>query len=191
MELFLIWASNILVFTSYLTYEWAMLKGRAKPHRTTRLVLLVITALGFFSSLAQGNTAVAWFLGVCSVQSLVMFLMSIKYGYGGWEKIDIVCLVIATVGIVLWKTTSNPILGVYSAVVADLVGMVPALIKTYRLPDTEYWLTYVFDLSAIVLTTIAVTGGAFNDYLYPVYLLAVNGLMLFFILRPKLIPKTI
>lgn len=191
MELFLIWASNILVFTSYLTYEWAMLKGRAKPHRTTRLVLLVITALGFFSSLAQGNTAVAWFLGVCSVQSLVMFLMSIKYGYGGWEKIDIVCLVIATVGIVLWKTTSNPILGVYSAVVADLVGMVPALIKTYRLPDTEYWLTYVFDLSAIALTTIAVTGGQFNDYLYPVYLLAVNGLMLFFILRPKLIPKTI
>jgi hypothetical protein len=186
MQNVLIWASNILVFSSYSIYEWAMIKGRAKPHRTTRLVLFVITALGFFSVYAQGDRAVAWFLGICAVQSLVLLLMSIKIGMGGWAKIDILCLAIALIGIILWKVTSNPVLGLYGAVTADLAGMIPALIKTYKLPNTEYWLGYVFDLAAILLTGLAVQNGGFNEYLYPVYLFAVNIVMLLFILRPRI-----
>lgn len=191
MQNTLIWISNILVFSSYLTYEWAMIKGKAKPHRTTRFVLLVITTLGFLSVLAQGDIAVVWFLGICSFQSLVMFLMSFKYGMGGWAKIDIASLLIAIIGIVLWRITDNPALALYAAVTADFAGMVPALIKTYRLPDTEYYLTYVFDLSAIVMTSLAIRGGGFNEYLYPVYLLLVNGVMLIFIVRPKMVHKAV
>lgn len=183
MQTALIWASNILVFSSYLIYEWAMVKGKAKPHRTTRFVLFLITTLGFLSLYAQGDRVVVWFLGICSIQSLVMLIMSLKYGMGGWAKIDIMCLIIALSGIVLWKVTDNPALGLYAAVTADLFGMVPALIKTYKLPDTEFWLSYVFDLSSITLTGLAIRNGGFNDYLYPVYLLLVNGIMMILIFR--------
>jgi len=186
MQTLLVLLSSISVFISYLIYEWAMIKGKAKPHRTTRLVILIITALGASSLFAQNDRVVAIFLGICAIQSLVMFLMSFKWGMGGWAKIDIVCLVIALVGIVLWKVTSNPVLGLYGAVGADLFGMIPALIKTYRLPDTEYSPTYVFDLIAIALTALAIRNGGFNEYLYPVYLFAVNFLMLIFIIRPRL-----
>lgn len=186
MQNILIWASNIFIFSSYISYEWAMIKGRAKPHRTTRLVILLITTLGFFSLFAQGDRVVVWFLGICAVQSLVMFLMSFKYGMGGWALIDVLCLAIAIVGIVLWRVTSNPALALYAAVVADIAGMIPALIKTFRLPDTEYYLSYIFDVLAIIFTILAVRNGGFNEYLYPVYLFLVNGLMLVFILRPKL-----
>lgn len=185
MQTVLVLLSSIFILASYSIYEWAMVKGRAKPHRTTRLVLLIITALGFSSLFAQNDRVVAIFLGICAIQSLVMFLMSFKWGMGGWAKTDIVCLMIALVGIVLWKVTSNPVLGLYGAVGADLAGMIPALIKTYRLPDTEYSPTYIFDLIAITLTALAIRNGGFNEYLYPAYLLAVNALMLVFILRPK------
>jgi hypothetical protein len=183
MQNIFIWASNALVFSSYLAYEWAMLKGKAKPHRTTRLVLFIIVVLGFFSMYAQGDRVVVWFLGICSVQSLIMLLMSIKYGMGGWAKEDLLALFIAIVGIVTWKITDNPSLGLYAAVIADFAGMVPALIKTYKFPKTEYWLTYVFDLAAILLTGLAIQNGGFNDYLYPVYLFSVNGLMMILLLR--------
>ncbi|MFH1909807.1 MAG: hypothetical protein ABIJ72_01255 [bacterium] len=186
MQTALIWASNILVFSSYLAYEWAMIKGRARPHRTTRLVLSVIIILGFFSMYAQGDRVVVWFLGICAVQSFVMLIMSIKWGMGGWAKNDLLALAIAIIGIVTWQVTDNPVLGLYAAVTADLAGMIPALVKTYHLPNTEYWLTYVFDLSAILLTGFAIQNGGFNDYLYPVYLLLVNSLMMIFLLRrPK------
>lgn len=189
MQIFLIWASNFFIFSSYLIYEWAMIKGWAKPHRTTRLVLFLIVLLGFLSLYAQGDRVVVWFLGICAVQSFVMLVMSIKYGMGGWEKTDILCLLIAVVGVVLWKITSDPVIGLYAAVAADIAGMIPSLVKTYRRPDTEYWLSYVFDLSAIMLTGLAVKNGGFNEYLYPVYLFAVNGLMLAFILKPKIMKE--
>ena len=189
MQNALIWISNILVFSSYLTYEWAMIKGKAKPHRTTRFVLLIINTLGFLSLYAQGDRVVVWFLGICAIQSLVMFLMSFKYGMGGWARVDIASLVIAIFGIVLWRVTDNPALALYAAVTADFAGMVPALLKTYRFPDTEYYLSYVFDLSAILLTGLAIRNGGLNEYLYPVYLLLVNGIMLGFIVRPKLFHK--
>jgi hypothetical protein len=132
---------------------------------------------------AQGDRVVVWFLGICVVQSLVMLLMSIKWGMGGWAKTDILCLIIALVGIVLWRLTDNPALGLYGAVTADLAGMIPALIKTYHLPETEYWLSYAFDLAAILLTGLAIQNGGFNEYLYPVYLFLVNSLMMIFLLR--------
>ena len=182
----LIWLSNIFIFSSYLTYEWAMIKGRAKPHRTTRLVLFIIVVLGFLSLYVQGDRTVVWFLGICAFQSLVMLIMSIKYGMGGWAKIDILCLVIALIGIVLWKVTANPALGLYGAITADIAGMIPALIKTYRLPKTEYYLTYVLDLTAILLTGLAVQSGGFNEYLYPAYLFLINAVMLIFILRKRI-----
>jgi len=201
MQTVLIWASNILVFSAYLSYEWAMVKGRAKPHRTTRLVIFVIVILGFLSMYAQGDRVVVWFLGICSVQSLIMLLMSFKYGMGFERRhsrtgathlfVDILCLIIAAVGIVLWRITSNPALALYAAVSADFVGMIPALIKTYRMPETEYWLSYLFDLLAILATGFAIQNGGFNEYLYPVYLFVINSIMMFLIFRPKLLSKRI
>jgi hypothetical protein len=191
MQNILVLLSSILVFSSYLIYEWAMVKGRTKPHRTTRLVILIITALSASSLFAQGDRVVSVFMAICAIQSLVLFVMSFKWGMGGWAKIDILCMVIALAGIVLWRVTNNPVLALYAAVVADGAGMAPTLIKTYRLPDTEYYLSYIFDLAAIVLTTIAISNGGFNEYLYPVYLLAANGLMLVFILRKKSVSHAI
>ena len=183
MQNVLIWASNVLIFSSYLAYEWAMVTGKAKPHRTTRLVIAIIVILGFLSMYAQGDRVVVWFLGICAVQSLVMLFMSLKWGMGGWAKEDILALIIALIGIVFWKITNNPALGLYAAVTADLAGMIPALIKTYKFPQTEHWLPFAFDLSAILLTGLAIQNGGFNDYLYPVYLFLVNGLMMIFLLR--------
>lgn len=183
MQNTLVLLSSISVFLSYLIYEWAMVKGKAKPHRTTRLVILIITALGASSLFAQNDRVVSVFLGICAVQSLVMFVMSLKWGMGGWAKIDIISLLIALAGIILWRITDNPVLALYAAVIADGAGMVPALVKTYKHPDTEYYLPYIFDLVAIALTIIAISNGGINEYIYPAYLVVVNSLMMAFLLR--------
>lgn len=153
-------------------------------------MLAIIIVMGFLAVLKQDNPAVAWFLGICAVQSVVVLFMSIKKGMGGWAKTDIFCLVIAALGIILWRVTNNPALALYASVTADAFGMIPTLIKTYRFPDTEFWLATAFDLSAITLTLFAVRNGGFNEYLYPSYLFVVETLVFIFILRPKLVHKT-
>ncbi len=178
--------SILLEVIGYLMYLKAILAGNAKPHRTTRLVILVIANIAAFSLFAQQNYVVFWLASVAVLFSWIIFLLSFKYGMGGWEKTDIVCLIIALSGIVLWKATDDPFLALYAAILADFTGMVPTLLKTYHKPHTEVW--YFFFLSGIsaVCNIVALHTFMFKDYLYPLYLVVINMLMAFLALRKKL-----
>lgn len=184
-QLFII-ISSILVFLSYAIYGWSIIKGLTKPHRTTRFVLLTITILGAASLYAQQDRVSFWLIAICAASSLIIFLLSFKYGMGGWGKVDIMALVIALIGIVVWRLTDNPVLGLYASVLADFSGMIPALIKTWRLPHTEYYLSYVFDIFAGTFTLLAIQNWQLGIYLYPLYIVLINLIMLGLILRPKL-----
>lgn len=186
MQNLLILISSILVFLSYLIYEWSIVVGKTKPHRTTRFVSLMITALGASSLFAVHDRVAFYLLAICAVQSLVVFLLSFKWGMGGWAKIDIACLVIALIGVTVWKLTDNPALGLFASVAADFVGMIPALIKTYRRPETEYWLSYIFDISAAIFTLLAIQKWQPVGFVYPLYIAVINIVMLTLIFRHKL-----
>ena len=184
MQQALIALSSVVIFAAYLIYEWSIIVGRTRPHRTTRFVLLIITALGFASLIAQHDRAAVWLIGICAVHSAIVFLMSLKYGMGGYEKIDLVCLAIAILGIAVWKLTDDPAIGLYASVAADFTSMIPALNKTYKQPHTEYWLSYIFDIVASLLTLAAVTDWQIQSTLYPLYIVLVNTIMLACISQP-------
>jgi len=177
--------SSALAFCSPLVYVRAILRGEAKPHRTTRIVLLIITVLTFASLLAQHNTVAIWLAGVSVFQSVLIFILSIKYGMGGWAKTDFACLIIALIGIVLWQTTNQPVLALYAAILADFTGMVPALIKTFRYPETEIWAFYLMDVFASIFTLMALENWAIHEYSYPIYVFLINLAMVLLVVRPK------
>lgn len=105
--------SSLLALISPIIYSKAILKGEAKPHRTTRLVLLIITSLTTASLFAQHDRVAIWLAGVSTLQSILIFILSIKHGMGGWAKTDIICLIVAVIGIMLWKVTQNPVIALY------------------------------------------------------------------------------
>lgn len=177
--------STILALISPLVYTKAILKGEAKPHRTTRLVLLIITSLATISLFAQNDTVAIWLAGVSTVQSILIFSLSIRYGMGGWSKMDIFCLMIALSGIILWQTTKDPSLALYASILADFVGMVPALIKTFRFPETEIWTFYALDVMAGFFSLLAVKSFALQQFVYPLYIILINLCMVALALRRK------
>lgn len=181
--------SSILIFASFVVYEWSIIKGGTKPHRTTRLVLLIITSLGAISLLTQQDKVAIWLIGISAVQCLIVFLLSLKYGMGGWSKTDLLCLFIALIGIITWKITNNPALGLYASVIADFTGMIPTLVKTYRSPDTEYLPVYILDILATVFTLLAIRNWQIQGFLYPLYLFVISLTMLLLITRPTLHKK--
>lgn len=165
------------------------MKGEAKPHRTTRFVILVITVVATISLFAQHDRVAIWLIGIASVFSMVIFLLSLKYGMGGWAKKDIFCLLIALGGIVLWQTTKDPALALYASIASDLTGMVPTLIKTFRLPHTEVWTVFFLDTLAAGLNLLAVNRWVVQEFSYPLYIVLINLVMVFLVLRPKLLRK--
>lgn len=183
LQTILIICSSILALISPVIYAQSILKGEAKPHRTTRFVLLLITTLSTVSLIAQHNTVAVWLAGVSTLQSVVIFYLSIKRGMGGWSKSDIACLVIALFGIIIWQTTNNPILGLYFSILADFTGMIPAIIKTYKLPKTENVWFFGLDTIAGIFTLFAVNSFTTEQIAYPAYIFIINALMVILILR--------
>lgn len=185
MRTILIASSSVLALISPIIYARSILGGKARPHRTTRFVLLLITALSTASLIAQHNTVAVWLAGVSTLQAILIFALSIKRGMGGWSRSDILCLVIALIGIVAWQTTKNPVFGLYFSIFADFTGMVPALIKTYRLPHTENVWFFGLDAIAGILTLLAVVTFTAEQTAYPIYIAIINAAMAFLILRPR------
>lgn len=177
--------SSILALVSPVVYVKAILSGNAKPHRTTRLVLLIITSLATLSLFAQHDTVAIWLAGVSTLQSIVIFALSIKYGMGGFSKMDVLCLLIALFGIILWQTTKNPSLALYASILADFIGMIPALIKTYQLPETEVWTFYALDVMAAFFSLLAVKTYTVQQFSYPLYLMIINLSMVILASRKK------
>ena len=182
----LIICSSMFALFSPIFYTLSILRGESKPHRTTRFVVLTITFLSFAALLAQHNTVAIFLAGVSCVQSILIFSLCIKYGMGGWAKTDIICLIIAGIGILVWKLTNNPMMGLLASILADFVGYIPALIKTYKFPETETWIFYILDVFAATFTILAIRNFTYQETSYPIYILAINLLMVVFILRPKI-----
>jgi hypothetical protein len=177
--------SAVLPLISPIVYSKAILKGDAKPHRTTRFVLLLINALATASLFAQHNNVAIWLAGVSLLQSMIIFVLSVKHGIGGWAKTDLLCLFIALIGIIAWQTTKHPLLALYCAILADFTGMVPTIFKTYLHPDTEVWEFFIIDVFAGAFNILALKTYSLSDFSYPLYIILINLLIFILVLRPK------
>jgi hypothetical protein len=122
--------------------------------------------------------------GVSTIQSILIFLLSLKKGMGGWGRSDIVCLLIAMIGIILWQVTKNPVIALYFAIGADFTGMIPALIKTYKFPHTEIWSFFLLDVFAAGFSLFAIRTWTIEQYAYPIYIMLINLVMVLLIIKP-------
>lgn len=138
MQSFLLLLSSILVVVGPITYIFSIVKGKTRPHRMTRFILLFVLTLNFVSIVAaHGNTGAKVFAGITFLQAAVIFLMSMWRGMGGAAVSDWVCFAIAALGIIGWKVTGDPIVGVWFSILADLSAYFPAFMKTWKHPHTE------------------------------------------------------
>jgi hypothetical protein len=182
---FLLILSNALVVLAYLIYIQAILAGKARPHRTTRLTIFIIVILSAITLFAQGNLTAFWLAGLSSVFCLIILLLTIRRGMGGWDRIDIASLIIAGAGIIIWQMTNNPVLGLYASILADFAGVFPTIIKTYHQPKTETWKFFFLGGSAALLNLGAQEVKTFANIVYPLYLFLVNYLLVAIILKRK------
>lgn len=172
----LIILGTLLPVVSTVVYIASIARGVSKPQRMTRLLLMVISGLALVA-LVAGNSSVGgiWLAAASFVQAVIVWALSLKYGVGGKDRLDAVCFVLCAVGLVGWILTGESLVGLLTAIVTDLIAVLPSLFKTIRMPHTESWLFYALDTVASVFIMVA-TPFVLRDQLYPAYLLAINAL---------------
>lgn len=186
MQLLLVGISTTLVVIAPITYIVSIIKGKTKPHRMTRFILTFVLTLNLVSILAaHGNLGAISLAFVFFLQAIVIFILSLWHGMGGSSIFDWVCLLIASVGIIGWKLTGNPLLGVYFAIIADFSGFLPAFIKTWKYPHTESHWFYSLGAIGALLTLIAY--GINLASLFQIYIVAACTMMVGFIFRKRIL----
>lgn len=185
----LIVLSTTVVIIATAIYIISIVRGKARLHRTTRFVILIIVTLSAASLWTGGDRVAFWLASSYVVESIALFALSIKYGMGGWSKSDIISLGIAIVGIFLWQVTETPLIGLLSSILGDFAGTFPTVLKTYRQPVTEDWRFWALDVVASVLTLSAIKTFTLQSFVYPAYLIFADGLVAILSLRPALISK--
>lgn len=176
----------VLSIMSPISYTKSMLKGETKPHRVTRLVILLASMSGFLAVMGSSNISAVIFAGIFLARAIYLFVMSLIYGVGGTSKLDITCLVVGVLALVAYVTTQNGLLTIALGVLSDFIGYVPAYVKTYKDPKSEEPLFYLLEGIAAIFGAIAV-GELSVGIVLPVYFAVSCVIMLALIYRKQLI----
>lgn len=151
-----------------------ILKGKTKPQRASWFIW---TILGVTAFIAQLKLHGAWslvFVGMDALGNIVVFCLSLKYGTGGWSISDKIALLVAILSVAVSLVYHEPFLALVGVVLADLSGALLTILKTYRLPDSETTITWLFLGSASLVGALSVGKLDWQLLLYPVYLALAN-----------------
>lgn len=156
---------------AYVPYMRSMICGSTRPLRSTWLIWAVLSTLSAVTNWAEGATLSMLFIGVQAGFTSLIFLMSLKFGMGGFlRRSDLWILGAAAVGIGLWWATSSPLWALIISLAVSALGGLATLAKTYHAPETES--VTCWTLSSLASFAGILSVGTLDPVLlaYPVYL---------------------
>lgn len=177
--------AGLLALISFIPYIRSILKGETKPERATFAIWSVVNFVTLFSYFASGARETIWVPFVYCIFQVVIFLLSFKHGMGGFNKLDIICLSGAAIGVFLWISTKNPLTALYLSIFVEILGFIPTFKKSYLYPQTENTLAWSIAIVAAFLNLFAINSLKPEIIIYPIYLLLGDGSVAFLLLFPK------
>ncbi|MBW4061426.1 hypothetical protein HJC99_02550 [Candidatus Saccharibacteria bacterium] len=167
-------ASALLLAASGPSYFISTIKGQMKPQRATWFIWAVLGVTALVSQVALGGTWSVVFTAVDSLGNILMFLLALKYGVGGWNRLDKIALVIAGVGIIVSIVVRQQLIALVGVIVADAASASLTIRKAYLDPASEDPLAWLLVGLSAVCALIAVGRIDVQLLIYPIYLALAN-----------------
>lgn len=188
-QIFLI-LSIVISLIAYVVGIRRIAKGTFRPQRMTRFLLAFLALIFVMVLWAQGDRNALYLALVMFLCNFIVFGLSIKNGIGGTSRLDMVVLFMAIVSLAVWQMTDNPVLGLVMSIVTDFIAMVPTIIKSWVLPETEEWWFYISGTLSGMFNIFSITKFTFGTLAFPVYVFLVctaTGLII--VLRGSFLKK--
>jgi hypothetical protein len=174
MRTLLLIVGSALPLIFALAYVVSIVRGQSRPQRMTRFLLVFITSLSAATLWAAGDTSGLWLALASFIEATLVFILSLKYGMGGRDRLDGICMALCVSGVALWILSDNPLVGLAASIAADFIATLPALLKTIRLPHTELAVYYA---SGTVAGLLIILAGPFTlqAIAFPAYIALIDG----------------
>ena len=162
--------SGIAILLSFVPYLRDIFLLKTKPEGASWLIWAILGLISLFSQLAKGASWSLIMTGAQAVGDTLIFLLAIKYGLGGLNKRDIIGLIGAVIGLILWYFTGEAAVALFVVIFIDAIGAVLTTIKAYEYPTTETISSWLLTFLGGFFACVAV--GSFNLILlaFPFYI---------------------
>jgi len=151
-------AATILGILGGLPYIYNTYRRKTLPHRFAWFIFLILSVITWASQYALGARASLIFYSWFVINNIILLSLSLrkKAGYGDITLFNLLCMALAILAILLWKTVDSALLALICVLIADGIGALLILVKAYKHPHTETLAMWAVGSIATFLNIIAV-----------------------------------
>lgn len=159
------------------------LKGKIQPNKVSWLLWSIAPLVAFTAEISQGVGIQSLTTFIVGFVPLIIFIASFKNKKAEWKlgRLDIICGVLAFLGIVLWYMTKVGNIAILFSIIADGLAAVPTIVKSYSYPETENDNVYLFGVVNAGIGLLAIQIWNFEHWGFPTYLLFLNFILVMLI----------
>jgi hypothetical protein len=174
MKTALLVASVVITLLASATYVRDILKGTTKPNLVSWLTWTLLTGVATIAEFAAGEWVTGIFTLSAVIETAVIVVLGLKYGYAKYSPFDIFCQIGALVGFILWWLFNSPTVAIVSAVFIDLIGALPTIRHSWIAPYEETWAEYALASVGGILAIGALSFYNLAALAYPIYIVIIN-----------------
>ena len=174
MRLIISITSGVLCLIAYIPYIRNIFKGHTKPERMSWLLWLVLGIISFFAQISLGATFSLVLAAVLTLGSLIIFILSLRFGIGGLILRDIVALTLSLAGFGIWIISDRPLIALCINIGIGSISALLTILKTKEQPNTETSSTWLLASIAGLLSLISINRIEFSLMAYPAYIVITN-----------------
>ncbi len=178
-------AAGIVSLIAFIPYITSTIRGNTKPNRATWWIWTVVGVLLASSYRYSGATNTIWVSISYILGPFVAALVSIKYGEGGWTRLDRCCILGALVSLGLWWFFDSALIGLIAGLFIDFFGSIPTIRKSYLEPGKENRLAWMLAFSANAINLFAIDKVDFVLMIYPLYMFIAVGVITVLVVCPR------
>lgn len=159
-------------------YILAVIRGTARPRLVSWGVWAVLAGVMTVSAFIEGAMASAAMTAITFIACATVTILGWQRRTGGINRVDMVCLVGAVLGITSLAIFKSPLIALTVSVAVDIVAFIPTLVHAWTSPYEESLACFALSALGGTLAVLAVLVGEISvvALLYPVYSMVFNGL---------------
>lgn len=185
---YLVFIGTFAQLVSIYIYVKDTIKWDTKPNKVTWLMWSIAPLIATFAAISDWVTLAVLPVFMCWFWPFLIFLSSFVNSKSYWEieKGDYICWLFSLIALVLWWITKEPLLAIIFAIISDFTAAIPTLIKAYKEPDTESWISYLYWLAWVIFWAFAITSFKLSEFIFQLYLFIITFTIITIIYRSKI-----
>lgn len=123
-----------LVLVAYLPYLRDIIRKKVIPHPFSWLIWTATATAVFFIQTTNGSGPGAYPTATIALMAFSVFVLSYRMNKVRIKPLDILCLVIASAGIVVWLFIDQPLISLILLLSVEVIGFIPTIRKAIAKP---------------------------------------------------------